>query len=309
MSSAPPVPNDPLGQPPPASKQPAAASTQAATNSAPEGSEAGPPTKKKGGGGLLLIVGGVLLLVLLVGGGGAAAVFLLPGGSAPVVVAAPPVPPDPGPPPQLPKFKLEEFVPEKNNKKLPNQSELVKAAATRLQPRFIVGSGETAAPKEFIVRGGGLNDAAGSEIPNHERWSIQFPPGMTIEAYTRQLDFFKIELGVIGGSQNVTYLTDLSNPKPQSRQAAGNTETRLYLIWNAGPMREADEILVGRAGLNAEGKVLAHFVPQAVEVEMLRLEAEQAKTNKLSQLRRTVFGIQAAGADAFKLVVLEQKGD
>lgn len=302
MSSAPPVPHDPLAPKATASTQPAA------TPVAPEASQTIPPAKKKGGG-LLLILGGGFLLLMLVGAGGMAVLFLLPKGDPPVVVAAPPVPPDPGPPPPLPEFKLEALVPQANDKRLPNQGELVKAAGTRLPPRFIVGSGETAAPQEFIVRGGGLNDAASSAIPNHERWSIQFPPGMTIEAYTRQLDFFKIELGVIGGSQNVTYLSNLSNPKPQSRQAPGNTETRLYLIWNSGPLREADEILASRAGLNAAGKVLAHFVPQTVEAEMLRLEVEQAKAGKLTNLRSTVFGIQPAGADAFKLVVLEQKGD
>jgi hypothetical protein len=300
MTSSPPARPDPLA--------PKGTSTTPAVPAAADNPQEAKP-KKKAGSALPLILGALFLLVVLAGGGGAAVLFLLPHGPPPVVVAAPPVAPDPGQPPPLPEFKLEEFVPDKTDKKLPNQGDLVKAAGSRFQPRFLVGSGETAAPKEFIVRGGGLNDAASSDIPNHERWSIQFPPGTTIEAYTRQLDYFKIELGVIGGSQNVTYLSNLSNPKPQSRQAAGNAETRLYLIWNSGPMREADEILVGRGGLNAEGKVLAHFVPPAVEADMLRLEAEKAKTEKLTQVRRTVFGIQAAGADAFQLVVLEQKGD
>jgi hypothetical protein len=304
MTSSSPVRPDPLA-PAKSTAQPAAKGAVPVAPTAEK--KESPPEKKKRSSGLLLILGGVFLLLLLAGGG-AAVLFLLPKGAPPTVTAAPPVPPDPGVPPPLPEFKLEEFVPEKSAKKLPDQSELIKAAGARLPARFIVGSGETVAPKEFVVRGGGLNDVAGTEIPHHERWTIQFPPGTTIESYTRQLDFFKIELGVIGGSQNVTYLTNLSNPKPQTRQAPGNTETRLYLIWNSGPMQEADEILVGRAGLNADGKVLAHFVPAAVEAEMLRLEADQAKTNNLSTLRRTVFGIQANG-EAFRMVVLEQKGD
>ena len=105
------------------------------------------------------------------------------------------------------------------------------------------------------------------------------------------------------------YLSGLSNPKPKIRTAPGNTDARLYLIWNRGPLREADEILVARAGLNAEGKVLAHFCPPELEAEMLRVEAEQARTNNLTNLRRTVFGIQSAAADTFRLVVTDQKGD
>jgi hypothetical protein len=301
MTSSQPVRSDPLSPP--------AAAVTPVPPAEPAGQPDAPPPQKKGSEGLLLILGGGFLLLLLAGGGGAAVLFLLPQGPPPTVVAAPPVPPDPGPPPPLPEFKLETFVPEKKETKLPDHSEVVKAAGTRFPPRFIVSTGEAAAPKEFIVRGGGLTDAAGLEIPSHERWQIQFPPGTTIEAYTRQLDFFKIELGVIGGSQNVTYLSNLSNPKPQTRQAAGNTDTRLYLIWSSGPMHEADEILAKRAGIDPTGKVLAHFCPPTLEAEMLRLEAAQAKINNLTQLRRTVFGMQAAGADTFKLVVLEQKGD
>ena len=300
MTSSQPVLSDPLA--------PAVTAAAPVSPAQPAAQNESPPPQKKGSGALLLILGGGLLLLLLLGGG-AAALFFLPQGPPTAVVAAPPVPPDPGQPSPLPEFKLEEFVPEKKDTNLAEHDQLVKTAASRFPPRFLVGSGEAVAPQEFVVRGGGLSDVAGSDIPNHERWSFQFPPGTTIEAYTRQLDFFKIELGVIGGSQNVTYLTNLSNPKPQTRQAPGNADTRLYLIWNSGPMHEADEILVGRAGLNAEGKVLAHFCSPQLEAELLRLESAQAKTNNLARVRRTVFGIQAAGADAFRLVVLEQKGD
>jgi hypothetical protein len=297
MTSSTPVRPDPLAPTPPSSPAPVASSQEA------------PPSPQKKQLGRPLLLSGVLLLVLIAGASGAVALFLSPGSAPPAAVVAPPVPPDPGTPPPLPEFKVEQILPVPSDANQPSQMDLVKEAANRLPPQYLIAAGETAAPAEFIVRGGSLNDVAGSEVPNHERWSIRFPPGITIEAYTRQLDYFKIELGVLGGSPNVTYLSNLSNPKPQSRQASGNTEIRLYLIWNSGPLREADEILVTRAGINPEGKVIAHFVPQSLEEEMLRLEAEHAKTNQLTRIRRTVFGIQAAGVDAFQMVVLEQKGD
>jgi|GEM_PF-2131711 len=262
--------------------------------------------KKKSSANLFLLVG--LGLLLLVGGG--AALSLLPK-SAPVqVTKSPPVPPDPGTAPPVPQFNLQQVTAvARNGAPQAEHAELIGAAAKRLQTKLLVGAGESAAPREFIVRGGGASDAARLELPNHERWEIQFPPGLTIEAYTRQLDFFKIELGVVGGSQQVSYLSNLSNPKPQVRTAPGNTDTRLYLIWNRGPMREADEILAARAGINIEGKVLAHFCPPALEAEMLRVEAEQARTNNFTQIRRTVFGIQQVAADTFRLAVIDQKGD
>jgi hypothetical protein len=179
----------------------------------------------------------------------------------------------------------------------------------RLQGKTIPGVGETAAPPEAIVRGGSASDSATLDLPNHARWEFQFPPGTTIETYARQLDHFQMELGVIGGSQQVTYLSKLSNPKPHSRTAPGSEDTRLYLIWNRGPLREADEILAKRAGLNPAGKVLAHFCPPELEEELLRIEADKARELKLSRIRKTVFAMEASGPETFRVIVADQKGE
>lgn len=299
-ASQPALPPDPLS--PATAPVASAPAPAAAAEKLPE-----QPPKKRSAVLLLGLIGCGALLLL---GGGAAALMFFPKSEPTAVSSAPPVPPNPGAPPAMPQFVVEQARPAARNLDPPVEHlALIGDAAKRLQSRLFVGSGETAAPREFIVRGGGANDVAGLAIPNHERWELQFPPGLTIEAYTRQLDFFKIELGVIGGSQTVSYLAGLSNPKPRVRTAPGNTDARLYLIWNRGPLREADEILVARAGLNAEGKVLAHFCPAELEAEMLRVEAEHARTNNLTNVRRTVFGIQPVAADTFRLVVTDQKGD
>ncbi|WP_254513705.1 hypothetical protein [Anatilimnocola floriformis] len=263
---------------------------------------------KKKNSTLLYVVIGLVAALIVVGGG--AALLFLPKSPPVQMIKAAAVPPDRGTAPPLPAYQLEQAKPTSRSVAAEEEHlEKITAAAKRLQARLLVGAGEATAPREFIVRGGGAGDSAKLELPNHERWEIQFPPGLTIEAYARQLDFFQMELGVIGGSQQVSYLSELSNPKPKVRVAAGNTDARLYLIWNRGPMREADEILVGRAGLSIEGKVLAHFCPPALEADMLRVEAEQAKANNFTQVRRTVFSFQPGAGDGFRLAVVEQKGD
>ncbi|WP_425613758.1 hypothetical protein NA78x_003598 [Anatilimnocola sp. NA78] len=256
----------------------------------------------------LLIIGATVGLILVVGI--AAAAFLLRSGPAVVEVAASaPVAADPGPPPALPAFvpstATKEATGDASNKLITG----VLAASVRMQSGNLVGAGEAAAPPSFIVRGGATGEAAALDLPNHERWELQFANGTTLESYARQLDYFQIELGVIGGAPTVTYLSDLSKPQPPKREAPGSADSRLYLIWQRGPMQEADEILVKRAGLDPAGKVLAHFVPPAMEAEMLRVEAEQARVNKFTRIRRTVFGIEAAGPDAFRLIVTQQKGE
>jgi hypothetical protein len=187
--------------------------------------------------------------------------------------------------------------------------EQAQAAGKRIATRLLIGAGETSAPKEMIVRGGSAGDVTDSSVPHHQRWEVSFPVGLTIESYAKQLDFFRIELGVIGGSPNVTFLGNLATAKPRARTGPAATDPRIYLVWNRGPLREMDEILVKRAGLDPANKVLAHFLPPETEAEMLRLETAAAQSNKLSRIRKTVFGIQLVAGDTFRLTVLEQKGE
>jgi hypothetical protein len=192
------------------------------------------------------------------------------------------------------------------------ESQIARAteAAAKVSADLAQVSFEGKAPSSLVVQGGGRQaDLPKEEIPRHQRWEIRFPPGNSIESYTRQLDFFKIELGAIGGEDHVTYLTNLSNPKPKTRPGFASDEQRLYLVWQRGEMREADEQLATRAGVRTAGKVLAHFVPSEVEAELARLEEAYAKQLGIQKIQRTVFGIRVAGQDSFRFYVIEQKAD
>lgn len=145
------------------------------------------------------------------------------------------------------------------------------------------------------------------EPPRHTRWEIRFPPGSTIENYSRQLDVLQIELGVIGGNREITYLSNLSNPKPQSRTAAAAEDSRLYLVWQRGEMRTADIEIAKRAGVPTEGRIMALFLPREVEDELARVEESYAKQIGLTNIGRTVFGIRSAGAETFRFYVIEQQ--
>jgi hypothetical protein len=145
------------------------------------------------------------------------------------------------------------------------------------------------------------------EPARHTRWELRFPPGSTIENYTRQLDVLQIELGLIGGNQEITYLSNLSNPKPQSRTAAAADDSRVYLVWQRGEMRTADVEIAKRAGVPTEGRVLALFLPREVEDELARVEESYAKQIGVAHIARTVFGIRSAGADSFRFFVIEQQ--
>jgi hypothetical protein len=166
------------------------------------------------------------------------------------------------------------------------------------------------AANPLVVQGGGRQtEVARPAQPRHHRWEIRFTAGSSIESYARQLDSFHIELGAIGGNSEVTYLTNLANPKPTTRTGPAASDQRLYLIWQRGAMREADEQIAQRAGIDIQDKVLAHFIPQEVEDELLRLEDSFARQLNIAKIGKTVFGIRVAGQDSFRFYVIEQKAD
>jgi hypothetical protein len=166
-----------------------------------------------------------------------------------------------------------------------------------------------AASSLVVLAGGRQADVPRPPPDRHQRWEIRFAAGTSVEAYARQLDFFKIELGVIGGQEQVTYLTNLSNPKPTSRTGNAADDRRLYLIWQRGAIQEADEQIAARAGVKTGGKVVAHFLPKEVEDEMARLEETYARQLKITKIGKTVFSITASGQDSFRFSVADLKAE
>lgn len=136
-------------------------------------------------------------------------------------------------------------------------------------------------------------------------WEVRFN-GTTLELYAAQLDFFGIELGAIGGGKKmVDYASKLAQPNPVTRSAPGDAEKRRYLLWRKGPLAAADKTLLQKAKIDTTGRIILQFLPEPVELQMRTLEAEYAKGKKLSQIRRTAFGVKSTGAK-FEFFVAEQ---
>ena len=186
---------------------------------------------------------------------------------------------------------------------------LPKLAAT-LAPQLQALPIDPTAPPRLIVAAGGQPSAGDNGgIPRHERWEFQFPPGNTIESYTRQMDFFRIEMGIIGGSDQVIYLSNLSEPVPAKRTGPAAAEQRLYLVWRRGDMRQADDQLAVRAQVPLAGKVVAHFCPPELETLLAAVEDAQAAKLMVTKIRRTTFGIRSRGGSVFEFYVIELQPD
>jgi len=134
-------------------------------------------------------------------------------------------------------------------------------------------------------------------IPAHKRWEIRFSTS-GIQTYARQLDFFKIELGAVGGgSPQVDYASNLSKTKPDRRRGDSGDEVRLYMSWqkDSGPLSAFDRQLLARAGIKTERRLILQFYPKEIKELLSRLEAQEAQSHGQADPRsflKTVFGVR-----------------
>jgi hypothetical protein len=151
---------------------------------------------------------------------------------------------------------------------------------------------------------GPLGDGA-NVVPRSERWQIQYPSG-NLKHYTRILDFFKIELGVIGGGRKeVEYAINLS-AKPTKRTGSPSEEARLYMTWRAGEMKEADAQLLSQAGINVNGAVQIQFLPKETENLLAASERQALGKRTLEEVQKTIFGVRPKGS-GFEFYVIDQR--
>lgn len=172
-------------------------------------------------------------------------------------------------------------------------------------------------PMLSSTQGSGLGDSRppgplgeGDDIiPRGERWEIRYNSN-NLHAYARQLDFFHLELGAVGGGEpQVDYAANLAQPRPTARRGPGDAEKRLYMIWTSGALRRFDRQLLEAAGIRTAGRIVVQFYPRAVEEGLARIELDHAQRNgktSVKQIRRTVFGVRPQGAGGYEYYVISQ---
>jgi len=152
--------------------------------------------------------------------------------------------------------------------------------------------------------GRGLGHGPGKPgIPRH--WEVVFSKA-TLAEYAKQLDFFHIELAVLLPGNKIAYVSNLAKSRPDSRivENPGPKERRYYLTWRTGEMQKADQQLLARAGIDAEGRLILKFLPPEIEAQLVSLE-QSYRGAEPKKIGRTSFGVQPSG-DGFSFFVLEQ---
>lgn len=137
-------------------------------------------------------------------------------------------------------------------------------------------------------------------VPRFERWQLNFT-ARDLPSYSKQLDFYKIELGAIGGSvQGVDVVSNLSS-KPKGRLIVDTeSEKRLYFMFKTpSPLMQYDRQLISAAGVNLNNRTMMKFIPTELENQLAQVELEYAKSKghpSVTEIAKTVFESKAAGS-------------
>ncbi|MEZ6054637.1 MAG: hypothetical protein R3C02_25235 [Planctomycetaceae bacterium] len=133
-------------------------------------------------------------------------------------------------------------------------------------------------------------------VSREQRWFIRFGNDASIDEYAQQLDFFGIELGVLQPDGELIYVSGLSGSPKKRVVNSGKGENRLYMTWQSGERRAADEQLLKRAGVpTTRQSVIFHFYPQKTEQQLATLEYNYKK-RAAQEIRRTYFVAQKQGS-------------
>lgn len=154
--------------------------------------------------------------------------------------------------------------------------------------------------REMGIGGEGIEE----RVPRAQRWRIRYQ-GDSIEKYALQLDYFGVELAVLGQDNKVHYAYNLSNEIPDARTGSPEEEGRLYMTWRSGPLQSADIELLGKAGISAGRRPILQFYPPAVEAIFLREEKNYSGGRDANDIRRTTFGVKQDGNN-YSFYVVEQ---
>jgi hypothetical protein len=161
------------------------------------------------------------------------------------------------------------------------------------------------------MEGPGQEEDGQDVIPRYLRWQLDFA-ARDMTSYAKQLDYFKIELAVIGGTiQGVDVVNELATGPKHYRIVDTTSESRLYFMWvSPGPLLQFDRRLLQQCGVPFAGRQILKFIPKDLENETLAtLELEFARSKgyqSVTQIAKTVFVCEPEGA-GYRFVVTSQR--
>ncbi len=181
---------------------------------------------------------------------------------------------------------------------------------TNIDPVQGKSSGDQRSPGAGGGRGGGIGTGVGTGFgpgrggPGEPRREIRFEPS-NLHEYAQWLDFFHIELGVLGEDNQVYYAYNLSQAKPDTRVGDPAKDQRLYMNPTDVKFSALDRRLAEKAGIADKGRIILQFFPTEAQAVLYELEQKKAGTHRPEEILRTVFRVSRTG-EKFEFSVEEQ---
>lgn len=147
-------------------------------------------------------------------------------------------------------------------------------------------------------------------VPRSERWQLNFT-AKNQSSYVKQLAFWNIELGAVGGNiQGLDIVSNLAG-KPKSRRIQdASTEKRLYFIFKRpSPLMQYERSVHNEAGVNLSGRNLFKLIPPELENLLANIELEYSKSKgypSVTKIAKTVFESKANGSE-YEFEVISQR--
>jgi len=150
-------------------------------------------------------------------------------------------------------------------------------------------------------------------VPRSERWELKFS-ARDRKGYASQLDFFKIELGAIGGGiATVDYVTALAST-PAKKSGKPKDEKRLYFINKSeNVLLQFEKQILQSAGVSSTGRQVLKFIPKETEGLLEQAEAayylqKRSKELRIADIAKTVFECrQVNKGSGFEFAVIDQR--
>jgi rhodanese-related sulfurtransferase len=142
-------------------------------------------------------------------------------------------------------------------------------------------------------------------VRREDRWSIVYPPGQTQDEYARQLDALGVELATISGKQMV-YASQFSAATPTRRSGSGQSDKRLYFVWQGGTRKASDVALLKKAGIDVGEAPIFQFYPGNVENILKELEVRY-RGRQPAEIKKTRFSVVPSSGGGYGFVVQSQE--
>jgi hypothetical protein len=139
-------------------------------------------------------------------------------------------------------------------------------------------------------------------------WEVLYGEGTTADEYEKILDYFGIEVGVIGKDGKIQYVKKFSALKPEKRIGKKSLENRISTGWKRGTLQALDRKILTRVGVYTEDKELRHYFPSELEHKLFELEHDY-KDLKPEEIKRTRFQVRPKADEKgeYEFFVVEQE--